>query len=360
LIEANRRYVSSVNVQGEMMNPDIEQFKLTLKRGKANYIPIAELGIHPVIKAQLLGRPVRSLYDDVEFWYKAGYDYIKLQPQADFNPGKLFLQDHENATIADDGSISRNWATEGKGIITDWNSFEQYQFPREEDFGYRQFESVGALLPDGMGVIGQYGDIFTMVWELMGFEAFSFALFENRELIQTLFDRIGALVFSMFEFFAQSDHVDVLWYSDDIAYASGLLMSPEVLREYFFPWLKKIGALARASHKPLIYHTDGILYPVMEDIIEAGVDALHPIEPKAMELEEVKTRYGDRLCLIGNVDVDLLARGTPEAVRDQVKRNIAEAAFNGGYCVGSGNSVPEYVKFENYMAMLEAARIYGR
>jgi len=342
------------------MRPDIEQFKMTLKRGKADYIPLAELGIHPLIKAKFLGRPITNLKDDVDFWYQAGYDYIKLQPGADFNPDKLFLQDNENTTINDDGSIARNWATEGRGIINSFENLEKYKFPSKDDFNYSNFEEVRQYLPEGMGVIGQYGDIFTMVWELMGFEEFSFALFDNPQLIRTLFDIIGNLVLSMFEYFAQSDTVDVLWYSDDIAYSSGLMLSPSILREYFFPWLKKIGDLAKAANKPLIYHTDGVLYEVMEDIIASGVDALHPIEPQAMAIAEVKERYGDRLCLIGHVDVDLLARGTPKQIREKVRQNIEEAAYNGGYCVGSGNSVPEYIKFENYLAMLDAAKEFGR
>jgi len=342
------------------MGPDIEQFKLTLKRGKAQYVPIAELGIHPIIKEKFLGRPIQSLKDDVDFWHKAGYDYIKLQPVADFNPGKLFLQDSENITVNDDGSVSRNWATEGKGVITSFEDFEKYRFPEKADFDYSTFEKVRQYLPEGMGVIGQYGDIFTMVWELMGFEEFSYALYDNPELVEALFNKIGNLVLSMFEYFAENDTIDVMWYSDDIAYVSGLMLSPAILRQYFFPWLKKIGDLAKSTNKPLIYHTDGLLFEVMEDIINCGVDALHPIEPQAMAISEVKQRYGDRLCLIGHVDVDLLSRGTPGQIREQVRKNIEDAAYNGGYCVGSGNSIPEYVKFENYIAMLEAAREFGR
>jgi uroporphyrinogen decarboxylase len=73
----------------------------------------------------------------------------------------------------------------------------------------------------------------------------------------------------------------------------------------------------------------------------------------------VKKRFGDQLCLIGNVDVDLLARGTPAEVREVVRRNIEVAGRNGGYIVGSGNSIPEYVNFQNYLAMLQATREYG-
>ena len=164
------------------------------------------------------------------------------------------------------------------------------------------------------------------------------------------------LVLSMFEYFAQSDVVDAIWYSDDIAYTNSLMVSPQVLDKYFFPWLKKIGDLAKRYNKPLIYHTDGILYDVMDKIIDCGVDAIHPIEPKAMNIADVKQRYGNKLCLIGNIDVDLLSRGTVNEIRKNVIKNIEEVGKDGGYCVGSGNSIPEYVKLENYIAMIETVK----
>lgn len=340
------------------MRPDIEQFKKTLKREKAAYVPICELGIHPKIKEKLLKRSIRSLKDEVDFWYQAGYDYIKLQPEVDFNPLKIGLS--EKKSFKEDGTLGYNWASEGKGIITSEQEFERYQFPEVSDIGYKKFEEVKNILPPGLGVIGQYGDIFTMTWEMMGFESFSLYLFEDTSLIDSLNNKLGNLVLSMFEYFAQSEAVDVLWYSDDIAFSNGLLMSPEVLRRYIFPWIKRIGQLAKEYNKPLIYHTDGILYEVLDDIIACNVDALHPIEPKAMKIKEVKQRYGDQLCLIGHVDVDLLCRGTKEAIRKKVKENIEDAGYNGGYCVGSGNSIPDYVNFDNYIAMNEAAREFGR
>lgn len=335
-------------------SPNIKAFLKTLKRENENYIPLAELGVHPKIKELFLGKRMTNLKDEVDFWYTAGYDYIKLQPKADFNPMKIGLDN--NVSYNDDGTIFRKWASENNGLITNFEDFEKYTFPSINDFDYKNFEKVRSLLPDRMGVIGQYGDIFTMTWEMMGFESFSFALFENEELVNKLNDKLGELVLSMFEYFAQSDIVDAIWYSDDIAYTNSLMVSPAVLDKYFFPWLKKIGDLAKRYNKPLIYHTDGILYDVMEKIIDCGVDAIHPIEPKAMKIFEVKERYGDKLCLIGNIDVDLLARGSVNEIKLNVKKNIEQVGFNGGYCVGSGNSIPEYVKLENYMAMIKTVK----
>ena len=338
----------------KISSPNINAFLKTLRREKVNYIPLAELGVHPKIKELFLSRKIEGLKDEVDFWYRSGYDYIKLQPKADFNPMKIGLSN--SVSYNDDGSIFRKWASESNGVISNFDDFEKYTFPNTSDFDYINFEKVKTLLPDGMGVVGQYGDIFTMTWEMMGFESFSLALFENEDLIKNLNDRLGELVLSMFEYFAQSDVVDAIWYSDDIAYTNSLMVSPQVLDKYFFPWLKKIGDLAKRYNKPLIYHTDGILYDVFDKIIECGVDAIHPIEPKAMNIADVKQRYGNKLCLIGNIDVDLLSRGTVHEIRNNVIKNVEEAGFDGGYCVGSGNSIPEYVKLENYIAMIEAVK----
>jgi uroporphyrinogen decarboxylase len=338
----------------KISSPNINAFLKTLRREKVNYIPLAELGVHPKIKEVFLSKRIIELEDEVNFWLKAGYDYIKLQPKVDFNPMKIGIDN--NVSYNHDGTIFRKWASENNGVISNFDDFENYKFPAISDFDYSNFDKVNKVLPERMGVVGQYGDIFTMTWEMMGFESFSFALFENEELVTELNNRLGELVLSMFEYFVQSENIDAIWYSDDIAYSNSLMVSPSVLDKYFFPWLKKIGALAKLYNKPLIYHSDGILFDVMDRIIECGVDAIHPIEPKAMNLADVKNRYGKKLCLIGNIDVDLLSRGTIDEIRNNVYKNIEEAGFDGGYCVGSGNSIPEYVKLENYIAMIETVK----
>uniref|UniRef100_A0A7V2ZJN1 Nucleoside 2-deoxyribosyltransferase n=1 Tax=Ignavibacterium album TaxID=591197 RepID=A0A7V2ZJN1_9BACT len=336
--------------------PDITSFIKTLRNGKSDYVPIAELGVHPIIKEQFLGKKIITIKDEIEFWYKAGYDYIKLQPGVDFNPAKI--KSENNLTFNDDGTVFRKWASESNGIITSLEDFEEYVFPETDEIDYSRFIEAKKFLPDGMGIVGQYGDIFTMTWELMGFENFSLALFEDDELIKLINDKVGQIVIKMFENMAKIDEVKTLWYSDDIAYTNGLMVSPETLDKYFFPWLEKIGEIAKSVDKPLIYHSDGILFDVMEKIIECGIDALHPIEPKAMDIVDVKNRFGDKLCLIGNIDVDLLARGTKEEVKKNVLFNIENVGMNGGYCVGSGNSIPEYVNIENYIAMIETAKSF--
>ncbi len=339
----------------QIYKPDLNSFLSTLKREKTNRIPIAELGIHPIIKEKFLGRKITAIKDEINFWSNAGYDYVKIQPKVNFNQYK---EEFQKKYDVENQSVNRNWSSEEAGLILNDADYENYSFPKTEEISYSNFEEAVKYLPDNFGIVGQYGDIFTMTWELMGFENFSLALFENYDLVKRINNSLGELILNMFQNMVSIPEVAALWYSDDIAFANGLIVAPETLDDLFFPWLKKIGELAKEYDKPFIYHSDGLLFDVMDKIIDCGVTALHPIEPKAMDILEVKEKYGNNLALIGNIDVDLLSRGSKEEVVKTVKHNIETIGLNGGYCVGSGNSIPEYVNFENYMAMIEATKSY--
>lgn len=338
-----------------LFKPDLEAFLASLNKEKTNRIPIAELGIHPIIKEKLIDRKINTINDEIEFWLSAGYDYVKLQPKVNFI---IHKEEYQKNYYVEDKSINRSWSSEESGIITNDEDFENYSFPSKEEIDYSNFEIASKHIPDNFGIIGQYGDIFTMTWELMGFENFSIALFENYDLVKKINKSLGETIVDMFKNMVSIPEVSAIWYSDDIAFASGLMVSKDTLNDLLFPWLEKIGSLARDYDKPFIYHSDGLLYDVMDKIIECGVTVLHPIEPKAMDIKEVKIKYGERLALIGNIDVDLLSRGEKKDVVKAVINNIETVGLDGGYCVGSGNSIPEYVKYENYLAMIETAKNY--
>jgi len=336
------------------IEPNYERLRTALLGGQPDRVPLLELHIDPMIQEQFLSRSIKTAADTVEFYCRAGYDAIRVHPIIDFNPAKLQSRDGVRHTEATEQDRERTWFTEGKGIITSIDDFERYVWPKKEDVDYSPFEEFARIMPDSMKIIGQYGDIFTWVWELMGLETFSFALYENPKLVQLMFDRVGGIVYDLFANIVTHDKIGALWYSDDIAFQSGLFTRPEIFRQHLFPWMKKIGDLCRQYDVPFIYHSDGVLWEVMEDIIACGVNALQPIEPQAMDISEVKTKYGDRLCVVGNVDLEYtLTRATPDVVVKRVKELLREVAPGGGYCMGSANTIPNYVKIDNYRAMIE-------
>ncbi len=337
------------------LDPNFNRLVKTLNRQQEDRVPILELIVDTEIKSAFLGRKVSSIKDDIEFWYRAGYDCATVYPGS---PSIWFYNSDRLDTVINDDSSedgTRRWASEGKGIIKDWADLEKYPIPTIDEIDFKYFDDANMHLENGMGIIGAWGDIFTYAWEAMGFQEFAYALFEREDFVAHVFNQLGILALKIYEVLVSYDSVKALWYSDDLAYRTSFMVSPKVYRKHLFPWLKKIGDLSHSTGRPFIFHSDGLLWDVMEDIIGCGFDSLHPIEPLAMDILEVKRKYGDRLSLVGNVDVDLLTRGTEDEIRQNVQKLLKDIAPGGGYCLGSGNTVPNYVSIENYKAMIEEA-----
>jgi uroporphyrinogen decarboxylase len=155
--------------------------------------------------------------------------------------------------------------------------------------------------------------------------------------------------------------VEVLFAADDYADNHGPLISPQLFREFELPNLKKFVDLGKRHGVPVLKHSDGNLYPILDDIVDSGIRGLHPIEPGAMDLKDVKERYGDRICLLGNVDCRyILPFGSEDDVRKDVRRCIDTAAKGGGFVLASSNSLHANVKVENVYAMVDETRKYGK
>lgn len=336
--------------------PDFSRLLAALRCEEPDHVPIGELIIEGRAMEAVMERPVVTQADVVEFFAVAGYDFARVTPVIRLLPSERLPEEEKRLSELDH---TRLFSPEGRGVISSWEDFEKYPWPTPEETDYSPLEEAARALPEGMKIVGHHGDIFTRCWEYFGFENFCVTLYEDIALVRAVMDRIGEVVFDAFKRMAEMPEVGALWYSDDIAYASGLLISAKHLRELLFPWMERIGELCRARNLPFIYHTDGVLWEVLDDLAALGVNAIHPVEPKAMDIREVKQRYRGKLCVWGNVEVDLLARGTPEEVREQVRWLIKNVAPGGGYVLGSSNTIPDYVNPECYIAMIEEAKRLG-
>ena len=132
-------------------------------------------------------------------------------------------------------------------------------------------------------------------------------------------------------------------------------MSPQVFRELLAPPVRELTSQLSA---PWIFHSDGNLYPILDDVLSLGPAGLHPIEPQCMSLSRLKEQIGRKVCLVGNVDVDILARGTARQTRDETLRCLREGTADGGggYMISSSNSIPGYAIPENVAAMAATIR----
>jgi len=154
---------------------------------------------------------------------------------------------------------------------------------------------------------------------------------------------------------------DVIALSSDLAFNQSTFMSPAQYEEFILPYHKEITAFIRQKGMKTIKHSDGNMWPIMDYMVEAGFDGLHPIQPQCMDIAEVKAKYGKKLCLLGNIDCEhLLPFGSEEEVEKAVKETVAVAAPGGGYIISSSNTIHPGCKAENYFAMVKAARKYGK
>lgn len=156
--------------------------------------------------------------------------------------------------------------------------------------------------------------------------------------------------------------VDIIWNGGDYAVTQSPFVSREFTKRFLIPGLKRVVDYCHSRGVPCLEHTDGNIQLIIDLIVETGIDALHPIDPIAgMDLGEVKTEYGDRICLMGNVECgELLSWGTKKDVRKTVKECIRKAGKGGGYICMSSNSIHGAVNPENYMEMVKAIREYGK
>jgi uroporphyrinogen decarboxylase len=158
-----------------------------------------------------------------------------------------------------------------------------------------------------------------------------------------------------------AEGADLIVLGDDYAHKTGTIMSPAQFREFILPGLSEIVQNIKNHGAHCVKHTDGNIWAILDDIVSTGIDGIGPLEPGAgMDLAEVKRAVGERVCVVGNVDVDLLCRGTGEQVRQSTWTLIEAVSPGGGHILSSGNSITSAVQPENFRIMVETAHEQGR
>jgi len=153
---------------------------------------------------------------------------------------------------------------------------------------------------------------------------------------------------------------DAMIMPGDLAGEETLMMSPEHYREYVKPYQAEIVEYAHEQGMPIVKHSDGNMWPILDDLIEVGFDGFHPVQPQCMDIGETKQHLAGKCCVLGNIDCrELLVFGTEAEVEQTVKETIEVAAPGGGYILVSSNSIHPSVKPENFIAMVKAAHKYG-
>jgi uroporphyrinogen decarboxylase len=352
------------------VTPDGEGLLANLRReGTPRRAHLLELFLDEEVKAAICGQfgladglrrddPFFTQKREIASQRFLGYDYVLAQLPVWWlarNP----LKTKDTAELPREGG--RAYMDEHRGPIMSWEDFEKYSWPDPAAASSAVLEWYEKNLPDDMCLISDsYAYVFEFLFALMGYEPLCFALAEQRDLVAAIAGKIREIVRGTMQRLGQFKRIRAVWGMDDMGFRTGTLISPADLREFVLPVHKMAAEMAHVNGWLYLLHSCGNLREIMPDLIDdVKIDAKHSFEDTIERVTDAKRAYGDRIALLGGIDIDFLCRGDERAIRRRVRQTLDVCLPSGGYCLGSGNSIANYVPLDNYLAMIDEARSYG-
>lgn len=328
---------------------DIETFRNYFQQSTIDLVgyaddPAYKLGLKDTAKG------MDALRQIVRFCSLNGWDNAFCVSLIPFKGVTYNITDNTSTEVQDG---KRAWLNDNEGPVMSWDDFERFKWPDNVKTINSLARFMTKIVPDGMKIMVVPGGVFEWVTWLMGLVPFSYALHEQPDLVDAIIDKVTDIIYKVVDDLMTEPNIGGIFMGDDLGYSTGTMISPKVLREKFFPNTKKIVDLVREADRVFVFHSCGNLEKVMDDICDMGVHAKHSFEDKIMPVEEVYKRWGDRVAIIGGVDMDLLASGTEKDVRKRTREILDACAPTGHYVLGTGNSVANYLPLKNYFAMLD-------
>jgi uroporphyrinogen decarboxylase len=365
--------------------PNAERLRRALSRsGLPDRVPFMELFADGEVMAAILRKPLdyfnkvlesRKDWEErmlslIEFYELLGYDYVPAPVPGNVegqSGGEQLTQGEMGSrayryraadTSPDLNKGERSWANEHTGVIANWDDFNRYKWDDPDKIAEgenAELEWFCDHVPSGMGIVSGDGTVLEPVMWLMGISNFYLSLHKQPDLVDAMFEKVGELSIARFKLATKTNrNVLALWGSDDWGYRDKTMISPEQMRRWVFPVHKEQARIAHERGSLYILHSCGNLKAIMDDIIEEiKVDAKHSFEDTFLPMAEAKRLYGHRIGLIGGVDMDFLSMRSESEVRAYVEQILKDCKPGGGYCLGSGNSIANYLPIENYLTMLD-------
>ena len=273
----------------------------------------------------------------------AGYDYVTFQgswlgfPRGDNHVGGFRMA--------------------GGTMIHDRASFDAYPWPDVNTFDYSALTDIAPDLPGGMKIVSHGpGGVLENAVILVGYENLCCMIGEEPELAEDIFERIGTTLVRHYDIVTRHDTVGACISNDDWGFKTQPMFSPDDMRHFVMPWHKRIVETIHAADKPAILHSCGNQELLYDDIIDVlGYDGKHSYEDTIQPVEDAYEQYGSRIAILGGIDLDFVCRSQPQQVYERSKAMLGRTMGRGGFALGTGNSVPPYVPFQNYYAMIAAA-----
>lgn len=334
-----------------MREPDFENLLRILDRQKPSRPTLFEYFLNVGLYKKLAGAEVAArhpgdqiqIFSELEIhgFKNAGYDYVNgLGSDLEF--------------AVPEADIKKTISLNAGDTITDRKSFEDYPWPDPDKSEYCRLDRLADAMCEGMKAIvgGPFG-LLENVIRLTGFDNLCFMLVDEPDLAKDIFDAVGSRLLRYYEICAPVDVVGACIVNDDWGFKTQTMISPEDMRKYVFPWHKKTVETIHAAGKPAILHSCGNPEQIMDDIIDdMKYDGKHSYEDNIIPVEEAYDRWGHRIAILGGIDLDFICKKTPEQITHRCREMLRKTESRGGYALGSGNSIPEYVPHENYFAMI--------
>ena len=350
--------------------PDIERLLRAMRRQEVDRVPNVEIVIEDKIVEKMLGRyggntlayggdpakgavdesKVRPMYpkDWIEICKIIGQDTIVLE--ALWTPFKMVNKSGKAVPIS------------GKPVKKRAD-FDNLIMPTEGDIEkkmkyVREYKEAVKGTKIGVGIVFATF-VMTINEFLMNLSDFMLDIYEDYEFIEYMFD-ISTEYWVKFSKALVKEKIDWCYTADDFGFKSGLFLPPDILKKLWFERYKKIMDPIKEAGIGIMFHSDGKIDDIVPWIIEYGVDALNPMDPYCIDYREYKKKYGDKIALWGNIDIEWpLSNGTPDDVKKDVKEHMDVLKPGNGYICSSSHSIVNYIPYENFVTLINAIHEYG-
>ena len=255
-----------------------------------------------------------------------------------------------------DRSIDKDIGVCVNQLVTE-ETFDDFKFPDPDaDILYadakRAIDSAGdTIIFGGLGFT-----TFERAWTLMGMENLMMEMIVNKPFVHALLRRITDYNLRVAKNACELD-IDILGFGDDWGQQSGLLIGPELWREFIKPCIKELYGYVKSQGKLVMIHSCGDVKSIFPDIIECGVDIFNPFQPEVMDVYEMKHLYGDKLTFYGGISTQrTLPFSTKEETITEVRSLLDKIGKNGGYIASPAHDIPKDANPENVLAMIDVLK----
>lgn len=336
-----------------------ERVQAAIEHRTPDRAPVGEIHIQPGLCGRLLGRECSQAYQDFERDAAVrdllGMDVVNMGEWPEWEIGRTEQGESIVQTIYGQkclvGAGSRR-VLEPPVPIEEAADYQKPDITRLTGEWVERFSRETDLF-----VFGQIGGPVTQLDEMYPMEDYMVYCLTNPEEIFSISEKVMEFEIEKAKLFLEKGAHAILL-GDDIAFNSGVFLPPYAMEQLVYPFYRKAIAEIKAFRDvPVFLHSDGNLNAVLDRIVECGFDGLQSIQPSAgMDIGAVKRRYGDRLCLWGNIDLNyVMSMASPDEVRKNVRETLEAAGGNGGHILSTCNAMVDAIPVENVYAMMEAA-----